>query len=224
MPTPRRTTQTGARRRPCPTLARIEDHGVVGAGGGGFPTAVKLAAKVPTVIVNGAECEPLLHKDKELMQHAGRADAPRPRRGHGARVGGAGHHRDQEQVHRRAGGARAAAARGRSHPAAQRHLPGRRRVPAGPRRDWSRHPARRPAEGRRRRGGQRRDAGQHRPRPSRDPQVPDGRRRGPHARHAARTRGDSDRRPDRGGRRGDRRRCRGAARRRHDGTPGRRPR
>jgi Na+-translocating ferredoxin:NAD+ oxidoreductase RnfC subunit len=54
-----------------PTLARIEDLGVVGAGGGGFPTAVKLAAQVPTVIVNGAECEPLLHKDKELMHHMG---------------------------------------------------------------------------------------------------------------------------------------------------------
>jgi Na+-translocating ferredoxin:NAD+ oxidoreductase RnfC subunit len=52
-----------------PTLARIEEHGVVGAGGGGFPTSVKLRATVPTVIVNGAECEPLLHKDKELMQH-----------------------------------------------------------------------------------------------------------------------------------------------------------
>jgi Na+-translocating ferredoxin:NAD+ oxidoreductase RnfC subunit len=52
-----------------PTLAQIENHGVVGAGGGGFPTAVKLAVKVPVVIVNGAECEPLLHKDKELMQH-----------------------------------------------------------------------------------------------------------------------------------------------------------
>jgi Na+-translocating ferredoxin:NAD+ oxidoreductase RnfC subunit len=51
------------------TLARIEDHGVVGAGGGGFPTAAKLAARVPTVVVNGAECEPLLHKDKELMHH-----------------------------------------------------------------------------------------------------------------------------------------------------------
>lgn len=52
-------------------LARIESCGVVGAGGGGFPTAVKLATRVPTVIVNGAECEPLLHKDKELMHHFG---------------------------------------------------------------------------------------------------------------------------------------------------------
>jgi Na+-translocating ferredoxin:NAD+ oxidoreductase RnfC subunit len=48
---------------------RIHDNGVVGAGGAGFPTAVKLRAKAEVVIVNGAECEPLLHKDKELMLH-----------------------------------------------------------------------------------------------------------------------------------------------------------
>jgi len=52
-----------------PSLDRIADLGIVGAGGGGFPTAVKLAARVSTVIVNGAECEPLLHKDKELLHH-----------------------------------------------------------------------------------------------------------------------------------------------------------
>ena len=51
------------------SLERISDIGVVGAGGGGFPSAVKLGARVPTVIANGAECEPLLHKDKELMRH-----------------------------------------------------------------------------------------------------------------------------------------------------------
>jgi Na+-translocating ferredoxin:NAD+ oxidoreductase RnfC subunit len=48
---------------------RIEELGIVGAGGAGFPTAVKLRSQVPLVIVNGAECEPLLHKDKELMHH-----------------------------------------------------------------------------------------------------------------------------------------------------------
>lgn len=69
MPTPPHKAQT-APSTALPTLARIEHHGVVGAGGAGFPTAVKLAARVPTVIVNGAECEPLLHKDKELMLHA----------------------------------------------------------------------------------------------------------------------------------------------------------
>lgn len=52
-----------------PDVTRLEALGIVGAGGGGFPAAVKLRVKVPTVIVNGAECEPLLHKDKELLQH-----------------------------------------------------------------------------------------------------------------------------------------------------------
>lgn len=48
---------------------RIDDLGIVGAGGGGFPTAVKLRAGVSLVIANAAECEPLLHKDKELLLH-----------------------------------------------------------------------------------------------------------------------------------------------------------
>ncbi len=50
-------------------LRRIEELGIVGAGGGGFPTAVKLKTQVSMVIANAAECEPLLHKDKELLQH-----------------------------------------------------------------------------------------------------------------------------------------------------------
>jgi Na+-translocating ferredoxin:NAD+ oxidoreductase RnfC subunit len=41
----------------------------VGAGGGGFPTHVKLAATADTLIANGAECEPLLHKDAAVMEH-----------------------------------------------------------------------------------------------------------------------------------------------------------
>jgi Na+-translocating ferredoxin:NAD+ oxidoreductase RnfC subunit len=51
------------------TLADIEAHGVIGAGGAGFPTHVKLHATPDTVIVNAAECEPLLHKDMELILH-----------------------------------------------------------------------------------------------------------------------------------------------------------
>lgn len=43
--------------------------GVVGAGGGGFPAHVKLAGRADTVIANGAECEPLLHKDAAVMEH-----------------------------------------------------------------------------------------------------------------------------------------------------------
>jgi len=49
-------------------LAQIRDAGVVGAGGSGFPTHIKLQAKCDTVIVNGAECEPLLEKDLWLIE------------------------------------------------------------------------------------------------------------------------------------------------------------
>lgn len=52
-----------------PNPARVAELGIVGAGGGGFPTAVKLSTRVPLVIANAAECEPLLHKDKELLHH-----------------------------------------------------------------------------------------------------------------------------------------------------------
>jgi cobalamin reductase len=50
-------------------VEQIRRAGVVGAGGGGFPTHVKLAARADTVIANGAECEPLLHKDAVVMEH-----------------------------------------------------------------------------------------------------------------------------------------------------------
>lgn len=42
-------------------------NGVVGAGGAGFPTYIKLSSLVDTFIVNGAECEPLLYKDEEIL-------------------------------------------------------------------------------------------------------------------------------------------------------------
>ena len=48
--------------------AKLKELGVVGAGGAGFPTYVKAQAQVETVIANGAECEPLIHKDLELMK------------------------------------------------------------------------------------------------------------------------------------------------------------
>lgn len=47
----------------------VRDASVVGAGGAGFPTYKKIDARVDTVIANGAECEPLLFKDKVLMEH-----------------------------------------------------------------------------------------------------------------------------------------------------------
>lgn len=52
-----------------PTYAEaVRLAGIVGAGGAGFPTHVKLQAEVDTVIANGAECEPLLRCDKAVMR------------------------------------------------------------------------------------------------------------------------------------------------------------
>ncbi len=48
-------------------IAAVVQAGIVGAGGAGFPTHVKLNAKADTVIINGAECEPLLRVDQQLM-------------------------------------------------------------------------------------------------------------------------------------------------------------
>jgi Na+-translocating ferredoxin:NAD+ oxidoreductase RnfC subunit len=50
-------------------LDSVRAWGIVGAGGGGFPTWRKLAARTDTIIVNGAECEPLMCKDKFLLRH-----------------------------------------------------------------------------------------------------------------------------------------------------------
>jgi len=47
----------------------VEALGVIGAGGAGFPTHVKLEGTPDTVIVNAAECEPLLHKDMQVILH-----------------------------------------------------------------------------------------------------------------------------------------------------------
>jgi Na+-translocating ferredoxin:NAD+ oxidoreductase RnfC subunit len=48
---------------------KLREHGVVGAGGAGFPTYVKAQSQVEFMIANGAECEPLIHKDAEIMKH-----------------------------------------------------------------------------------------------------------------------------------------------------------
>jgi len=46
---------------------KLRDAGVVGAGGAGFPTHVKAASRVDTLIANGAECEPVLVTDQWVM-------------------------------------------------------------------------------------------------------------------------------------------------------------
>lgn len=52
-------------------IARIKDAGIVGMGGAGFPTHVKVNVKEPSkidyCIVNGAECEPYLTSDYRKM-------------------------------------------------------------------------------------------------------------------------------------------------------------
>ena len=46
----------------------IKDAGIVGAGGAGFPSYAKLAEGADTLLVNGAECEPLLYTDYIILQ------------------------------------------------------------------------------------------------------------------------------------------------------------
>lgn len=48
-------------------IDNIRDAGIVGAGGAGFPTHVKVNCKAEYIIANGAECEPLLRVDQQLM-------------------------------------------------------------------------------------------------------------------------------------------------------------
>lgn len=52
-------------------IAAVRESGVVGLGGAGFPTAVKLDAVkkniIDTVVINGAECEPYITGDTRTM-------------------------------------------------------------------------------------------------------------------------------------------------------------
>ena len=65
------TPRDAAAMQPEEILAAIRDAGIVGQGGAGFPTHVKLTMKPgqqpDTIIVNGAECEPYLTSDYRLM-------------------------------------------------------------------------------------------------------------------------------------------------------------
>ena len=48
-------------------IEQIRNAGVIGAGGAGFPTHAKLASEAEYILMNGAECEPLLRVDQQLM-------------------------------------------------------------------------------------------------------------------------------------------------------------
>jgi len=50
-------------------IEKIYEAGVVGCGGAGFPTHIKLKGKVEYLLVNGAECEPLLRTDRYIMKN-----------------------------------------------------------------------------------------------------------------------------------------------------------
>ena len=45
----------------------MKDCGIVGAGGAGFPSYAKLNEKADTIILNCAECEPLLKLHRQVM-------------------------------------------------------------------------------------------------------------------------------------------------------------
>ncbi len=137
-------------RAPDRLLDRIDELGIVGAGGGGFPTAVKLKTQVSLLIANAAECEPLLHKDKELLHH----HAEPFLRGMqmamqlvGAREGVIG---IKEKYHDIIAALESAGPGGHSCAGAARLLPRRRRVHPRAHGHGPRDSARRPAQGRRR--------------------------------------------------------------------------
>ena len=46
----------------------IQENGVVGAGGAGFPTYAKLDERANTILMNCAECEPLLKLHRQLLE------------------------------------------------------------------------------------------------------------------------------------------------------------
>ena len=46
----------------------LQENGIVGAGGAGFPTYAKLNENAETIILNCAECEPLLRLHRQLLE------------------------------------------------------------------------------------------------------------------------------------------------------------
>ena len=47
----------------------LRQAGIVGAGGAGFPSYAKLAEGANTLLINGAECEPLLYTDYSILKY-----------------------------------------------------------------------------------------------------------------------------------------------------------
>ncbi len=65
------------RAEPRVLLEHIQQAGIAGMGGAGFPTAVKLSPapgkRIHTLVVNGAECEPYITADDRLMRERAQA-------------------------------------------------------------------------------------------------------------------------------------------------------
>ena len=154
---------------PHDALDRVEELGIVGAGGGGFPTAVKLKTQASLLIANAAECEPLLHKDKELLHHHAEPFLRGMRMAMemvGAREGVVG---IKEKYHDIIAALENQAGPGIKVAAAAGLLSGGRRVHPGAHGHGARDSSGRTAEGCGRGCGERRDAHEHRPRSSSDP-------------------------------------------------------
>ncbi|WFR55165.1 SLBB domain-containing protein [Anaerocolumna sp. AGMB13025] len=49
-------------------ISTVKEYGVAGAGGAGFPTYAKLDKRAETIILNCAECEPLLKVHRQVLQ------------------------------------------------------------------------------------------------------------------------------------------------------------
>ena len=46
----------------------LQENGIVGAGGAGFPTYAKLDQRAEVILMNCAECEPLLKLHRQLLE------------------------------------------------------------------------------------------------------------------------------------------------------------
>ena len=46
----------------------LQENGIVGAGGAGFPTYAKLDQRAEVILMNCAECEPLLKLHRQLLR------------------------------------------------------------------------------------------------------------------------------------------------------------
>ena len=46
----------------------IKENGIVGAGGAGFPTYMKIDERAQIILLNCAECEPLLKLHRQLLE------------------------------------------------------------------------------------------------------------------------------------------------------------